>query len=781
MAKLAVLSLVQGSLDNGFSNVSAALSSAGDSRVMQFYGSLPASPEIVERYRSWRFLYEALYHRVNLKSRLRNHDFEIEEEDILQVSVVEFSQLCERLQYLINSWLNSEEFRPIDQKLRQYLHSDDEIQVIIETNDNTLRRLPWHLWNFFEDYKNAEVALSSLEFQKPNSNSFQKNQGKVKILAIIGNSQGIDTETDKRFLQQLSDRAKIEFLVEPKRKELDNRLWEQGWDILFFAGHSYSEDKGIIKINQTDAISVDKLRNALKKAIAGGLKLAIFNSCDGLGLAKDLEDLNIPQVIVMREGVPDFVAQEFVRYFLTEFSRGESLHSAVRYARERLQALEDDYPCASWLPVIYQNPAVEPMVWLQPPSRILLNWKDLLTTAFICLLVASLVMGIRHLGLLQASELQAFDRIMQWRSLTEKPDPRLLIVTIDEADIQYQIEKGMNMEFSLSNQALEQLLQKLKQYKAQTIGLDIYRNQAVDSEYRDLIATLNQDDRLFAVCKVPAELDGAPEGIPPPPEVPQNRLGFSDFISDDDGVLRRHLLSMTPNSPITCPTSYSLSLQLAAHYLNTQNIELQVNKRGNLQIKDVEFKKLQNHNSGYQAADTSGYQILLNYHSLACPRNIAQQISLRDFLQNQEKLNLKELIKNRIVLIGVTAASSTDEWKTPYSAVIPRPKKVIPGVYIQAHMVSQIISAAIDNRPLIWWLPWWMDGLWIWLWCFIGGILSVYNKKYLLLTITTAISLIILSGICYIFFVQAAWIPLIPASIGLLISALIVKTYKNKN
>lgn len=157
------------------------------------------------------------------------------------------------------------------------------------------------------------------------------------------------------------------------------------------------------------------------------------------------------------------------------------------------------------------------------------------------------------------------------------------------------------------------------------------------------------------------------------------------------------------------------------------------------------------------------------------PRNIAQQVSLRDFLKSAAKPNLEQLVKNRIVLIGVTAPSSSDEWKTPYSAVMSHPQKVIPGVYMQAHMISQIISAVIDARPLLWWLPWRIETLWIWVWCFVGGVLAWYIKKLLLLGIGTIGSLLILFGICYIIFIQAGWIPLIPPAFGLLIAAFAIK------
>ena len=90
-----------------------------------------------------------------------------------------------------------------------------------------------------------------------------------------------------------------------------------------------------------------------------------MNSLDGLGLAKALEKLNIPQIIVMREPVPNRIAQEFFQHFLKAFAvERMSLYLAVRKARRKLQGLEDEYPGASWLPVICQNPAVESPTWL---------------------------------------------------------------------------------------------------------------------------------------------------------------------------------------------------------------------------------------------------------------------------------------------------------------------------------------------------------------------------------------------------------------------------------
>ncbi|OZH56154.1 hypothetical protein AFK68_00025, partial [Hydrocoleum sp. CS-953] len=93
------------------------------------------------------------------------------------------------------------------------------------------------------------------------------------------------------------------------------------------------------------------------------LQLAIFNSCDGLGLARQLAKLHIPAIIVMREEVPDVVAHKFLQDFLQLFTNDKSLYISVREAREKLQVMEDKFPGASWLPVICQNSAEVSPSW----------------------------------------------------------------------------------------------------------------------------------------------------------------------------------------------------------------------------------------------------------------------------------------------------------------------------------------------------------------------------------------------------------------------------------
>nr|MDF5717622.1 Chase2 sensor protein [Rhizonema sp. NSF051] len=304
MSKLIVINLEKGNLNDGFSPVTAQLWD-NNSRPVKFAGSLPPAPEIAELYKRFQLIYQAI------QQRLLRCELEIESTGLTNVSEVDFSEVREQLYLTINSWLSSDSFRPIDQKLREKLALDEEFQVIIEASDPLLHRLPWHLWNFVEHYQLCEIAVSTPKYERVTSLPKQKTN-KVRILAILGNSEGIDIQQDRSILDQLPH-ASIVFLVEPTRQELDECLWsEQGWDILFFAGHSHSHDEqGHIQINKTSSLTITELKNALNYAISRGLKIAIFNSCDGLGLARQLTDLQINQVIVMRERIPDFVAQEF--------------------------------------------------------------------------------------------------------------------------------------------------------------------------------------------------------------------------------------------------------------------------------------------------------------------------------------------------------------------------------------------------------------------------------------------------------------------------------------
>ncbi|AFZ23943.1 putative transmembrane sensor domain protein [Cylindrospermum stagnale PCC 7417] len=766
MGKLVVLKFGEGSFDQGFA-VTLQIGEERERPSTEISGKLPPSPEMPLHYSHWQSSYRQLGNRYRLHA------------DNDQVTNVSMTQECENsaciLRAHINHWLQATEFRSLREKWLERLSPSEELRVIVQTENSQLQRLPWHLWDLLERYPKAELALSSPTYdhiQKPHTPN-----PLVNILAILGNSQGIDTDADQALLHQCNH-AKVKFVVEPQRQELTDHLWGNNWDILFFAGHSSSQENGEfgrIYLNKTDSLTISELKYALRKAIERGLQLAIFNSCDGLGLARELADLQIPQIIVMREPVPDKVAQEFLKYFLQGFASGETLYQAVRQARERLQGLEDRFPCATWLPVICQNPAQIPPTWdelrdkndeklIPPPPP---PGHPLKVALLSNLLITALVCGVRILGLLQSGELKALDQMMRSRP-DEGVDPRLLVVTIDDQDLANQRQNGEYLKgTSLSDKSLNKLLARFEEYKPRAIGLDIYRD--FSAEQPELSSRLQQTGNLIGVCKG-SDTTAKTKGIKPPPEIPKENLGFSDFIHDDDGVVRRHLMFMNQEAASLCSAPYALSTQLAFRYLSALGIKASFTTQGDLQLGDTVFSSLKSRSSGYQI-EAKG-QILLNYRS---SKQIAEQVTLTQFLAGQVN---PSAIKDRIVLIGVTAkGDSPDTWSTPYGTFLDQQ---MPGVLVQAQMVSQILSAVLDKRPLLRVWPLWVEMVWIWSWS-VGGVLLVWRwRSFTQVALVVGITSGVLYILCFSLLIWGTWVPFVPSALSLVGTVGLISTQNSK-
>lgn len=324
-------------------------------------GSLPANPELSEYYRRWRRIYRAL-----TTGRL-----ETLPDEVTNVSVAECEAAATLVAESLNRWLEAPQFKSVRQVLVDEINRNDPLQFIIQSNSAELQSLPWQLCQMMEGYPNSEVCFSLPEFKQPPKT---EHLSQIKVLAVFGGDEDIDLNRDRKYLYDLKH-TETEVLNKPTRQEFSDALKRKQWDVLFFAGHSFSSndsDDGYIKLNDSEWLALTELPKTLKVAIENGLKLAIFNSCDGIGLARNLLKLNLPRVIVMREPVPDKVAWAFLKEFLTQFSQGKPLFLAVRIARDLIKEdkeIQEHYPWASWLPAIFQHPATPALQW-KPASLI---------------------------------------------------------------------------------------------------------------------------------------------------------------------------------------------------------------------------------------------------------------------------------------------------------------------------------------------------------------------------------------------------------------------------
>lgn len=659
------------------------------------------------------------------------------------VSIEDCQDLAQQLRDDFNAWLDERGFRKIDETIRTYLDPSDEIRILIKTQDYRLWELPWSVWDFFESYPQSEIVFSSSEAkgdEKPVDTTPRK---RVKILALCGDQTGINYQTDQDNIKRLrSVGAEPEFLEEPPLQQVRNWLWDKHWEIFFFAGHS-SRQEGLI-INKYERMTIEQFEKTLKTAIENGLKIAFFNSCDGLNLAyKLVKEFHIPVAIAMREPVPNGVAQKFLEYFLIQYAyRKQPLHIAVRKARQRIaEEWQELLPGIDWLPVICQNSARRPPTWQELHQPISLPDVGLVSLA-----CTTLVMVARFFLLLQPLEFAAYDHFLQKRPGKE-PDPRILIVEANKSDIQ-----GFR-EATVPDDILLNVLKNLQKYQPKVIGSDIMRDvpgggskEAWDNLLKELKAS---QIPIISGYSFPDRNDIRP--YPPPPGVPKKRLSFINFDKDNDRVVRRHLISVESEA------SVSLSYQLVWHYLSKPKIKFPSDY---LQFGNIKLKKLTSYTGAYTKLSGT-FEFLLNYRTSKPNEPVAETIHLMDV--HRGTFN-PELVKDRIVLIGYTDTSKKDLVETPIDPEMP-------GVIFHAHMVSHLLSAVSDRQPLLWGMPWLMDAMAVFAGSFLGGVMVWRIRRLWLLGFTTIITIIIVYELYFlIFWKMAGWMPLIPSLLGIVLT-----------
>jgi CHASE2 domain-containing sensor protein len=135
-----------------------------------------------------------------------------------------------------------------------------------------------------------------------------------------------------------------------------------------------------------------------------------------------------------------------------------------------------------------------------------------------------------------------------------------------------------------------------------------------------------------------------------------------------------------------------------------------------------------------------------------------------DQVRLQDVLNYKvpmDQIRDRIVLVGFTSKSGVNDYSLT-------PVGEMAGVLIQAQMVSQLTSAVLDGRPLIWWWSFWENGLWIMGWAFLGSaIVWAFQRPQRLVSVGTLvfISVGLIGYTVFVFY--SGWLPVVPAAIAL--------------
>ncbi|WP_088889395.1 CHASE2 domain-containing protein [Leptolyngbya ohadii] len=415
----------------------------------------------------------------------------------------------------------------------------------------------------------------------------------------------------------------------------------------------------------------------------------------------------------------------------------------------------------------------------QEKFRLLPNRCKPRTAALTSLGIALALGGLRFLGLMQPMELAVYDSLMRLRS--SEPDSRLLIVKVTQEDLEAEQQKRSSGEVigSFSNQTLTELLKKLEEYNPVAIGFDVYREQKIPPKYQELAKRFSTQPNLFTICKGRAD-SVQMSGIAPPPNVPPERVGFSDFASDPDNVLRRYLLAAQQEPTSPCTSEISFGLALANHYLKSKNWTLNNPITADKGCQDVTFEQGDRrvvfpnflpYTGGYQGIDvlqTLGCQVLINYRG-HLDTDVADTLTLTKMLNDPVDPNHRE----RIILIGIEHRNTNlDHWHTPFSH---SEESQMPGVVVQANMISGILGGVLGDRAPVWVLPQWGEWLWILLWCGVGGGLGWWFRSPRVVAIAIVTVTVGLYVVCWVIFqTSSGWIPYMPCILGVWIAGGII-------
>lgn len=787
-------------------------------------GSLPPFLNLVNIYDNWKSSLKKLEKfkterqktvlrnsKVSPRKRMRERRNDYNQK--LRKTKEAYGEAEEKLINEFNNWLRAESFQPIVEELTKISEDTQKIlQIRLITSDLEITKLPWHNWSWILERQNRVSIVFRPPLEKYPYPKLIANY-QVKALVVLGNL--LDSEEEKKYndsiiniLNNYFKNVDVHYIVNPSTPKIYEKL-KQKYDIIYIGFHSETkENKFQFQINQTDVLSIDNLNCLLEKQ--NNVKLLILNCCDGSGASELFQYNNkfkIGNLIYHRNFLHHKSSEIFLKQLLISFvQQNKSLDIAVQDAinyldnnntTDNLNPIKQECPGANLTPVYIQ---------LSQKSQYWKNWfspfpsfpESRLITVY-SLLVTLFVMGIKSLGFFEPLGLWAFDQLMRLKP-NEEPDKRILVVQATPDDIKNQKIKpeskdtllGERRQPSLSDDTLKQLLEKLNKYEPTAIGLDIDRDFYATSELK----TELQKDHVFGVCKK-TFLSGS--GTKPSPEI--NNIGFVDAIEDNDKTLRRHILTSSPENS-DCPVNANLSFLLGLYYLYKQEpklYELYQNKQdeirnknknaciftlGKAELKALNFiskttnnpsfitRLFQNNQGSYHNEDLRGCQIMLNYRIVdSSIKNIAETVTLGQVLNDEIS---EEKIKYSLILVGIVDSpkESNDYWRTPYS------REEIAGVFIQAQMLSQILSAALDGRSLINPLLFWQDLIVIFACSFISS-LTVYlltdrlGKPKTFLVICGNGFLICVISFCLLLKL-GIWLPLIPSVLVIIIAPITI-------
>ncbi|MEX2492790.1 MAG: adenylate/guanylate cyclase domain-containing protein [Nitrospirales bacterium] len=376
------------------------------------------------------------------------------------------------------------------------------------------------------------------------------------------------------------------------------------------------------------------------------------------------------------------------------------------------------------------------------------------------LLVFLTVMGLRSQGILESLELQAYDWSFRLRPHQREKVPPITLVTITDQDIQ---ALG---HWPISDKMLAETLTRIQAQGPRVIGVDIYRDLEVPPGRAALNQVLERFPHIMMVKKF-----GKPEqgGIPGPPILKgTDRVGFSDMVVDQDGVVRRGLLFLDDG----VIASRSLPFLLTLKYLEQDGVkpESAADNPHWLKLGETIFRPFESHDGSYVRADAQGYQFLLNLNRGV---HTFPTLSLYAVLAGEGN---SAVFHDRIVLLGVVSEGVKDYFYTSQCDSLTSCPQ-LPGIELHGHVVAQLLREARDGDAPIATLSEGQEAGWVAFWVLGGALVGFRVRGAWRFSVVVLGGIFVLSGIVVVSIAHSWWIPWVPPAMGWVVNAMVVTAF----
>ena len=342
-----------------------------------------------------------------------------------------------------------------------------------------LERLPWSL--LWPERPCWLVEPTGQRFDAP----AMVQARRPRLLLVVGDETGLRLDGEVEQLAALQRRGRLELLILRGSTCSLSALREalrdpKGWDLLVFLGHSEAEPAtgGRLHLGDGSWVGGTALESELQSAARQGLALALFNSCNGLDLARSSVRSGVAWALCFCAPVPCRVASLAFTALVAAMEAGGDLFTAVAQARAALAAEPTAVGGPLLLTLVGSPLARGHRLPLQKRKQFLLRLRRSTRGQAIAAAVLVAIGAVADVYPVHPLSAYLLDRRLfvqrHWRVATGQPSPRraalpVLVLSQRSADA----VGAVATEGRVSRDLLAQVLLRVSPTAVPTVGLDV--------------------------------------------------------------------------------------------------------------------------------------------------------------------------------------------------------------------------------------------------------------------------------------------------------------------